>query len=234
MATYCLSDIHGMGNDFQEMLKTISFSDADRLYVIGDVIDRGRDGIALLQQIRSMENAVLLMGNHEYMMVEALRTKKTEVEILRWERNGCGPTREAFEKLSEDAQEELLDYLQQLPVSLELRVKGKDYYLVHGFPGKNTHDAVWGRPEGLSAEPPISGSQLIIGHTPVPLLLCRGEAEQNLYFRKMETSGGLNRILHAPGFWDLDCGCGHSAPGGALGCIRLEDLQEFYVPGRKI
>ena len=233
MGTYLLSDIHGMADAFEGMLKTIDFSSSDLLYVLGDVIDRGENGIALLRQILRMDNCVLLLGNHEYMMIEALRTKCTDKEILRWERNGCEPTFRAFQQLSHGEQENLLDDLQQLPVDLNIRAGGREYFLVHGFPGENTHDCVWGRPENLSQEEPVPGRQLIVGHTPVPLVLCRTEEERQLYYRKMEKTGALNRILHAPGFWDLDCGCGHTAPGGALGCIRLEDLREFYVPGRR-
>ena len=40
---------------------------------IMDLIDRREYGIELLQQIRKMQNCTLLMGNHEDMMVNALR-----------------------------------------------------------------------------------------------------------------------------------------------------------------
>ena len=56
--TYAISDVHGMGHLLDQMLEKIAFSEADRLYVLGDLIDRGPDpaggGAAsdLLQQLQ--------------------------------------------------------------------------------------------------------------------------------------------------------------------------------------
>lgn len=38
--TYAISDVHGMGHLLDQMLEKIAFSEADRLYVLGDLIDR--------------------------------------------------------------------------------------------------------------------------------------------------------------------------------------------------
>ena len=43
MSIYCISDIHGKRDAFYEMLKKINFKEEDHLYVLGDVIDRGKD-----------------------------------------------------------------------------------------------------------------------------------------------------------------------------------------------
>ena len=53
---YAISDIHGCFAQYQAMLREISFSSRDTLYVLGDVIDRGPDGIRILQDmmLRSM------------------------------------------------------------------------------------------------------------------------------------------------------------------------------------
>ena len=233
MAVYCLSDIHGMAGAFHRMLETIRFTDEDTLYVIGDVIDRGERGIALLQELMAMDNAVMLLGNHEYMMLDALRPGATPVEIGRWQRNGCRPTAEAFLKLSPREQKALLDYLKGLPDCLDVTVRGTRYFLVHGFPGENTHDAVWNRPRDASQENPLPGRRLIVGHTPVPFLVATTDEEEEAYFRTLEQENRHVEILKAPGFIDIDCGCGHSAPGCCLGCLRLDDGMEFYVPGRR-
>lgn len=42
MAHYVMSDIHGEADRFHAMLEKIHFSDDDTLYILGDVIDRGR------------------------------------------------------------------------------------------------------------------------------------------------------------------------------------------------
>ena len=45
MATYVISDIHGEYGKFMELLDIIHFSDEDILYVLGDVVDRGKNPV---------------------------------------------------------------------------------------------------------------------------------------------------------------------------------------------
>lgn len=42
---YCMSDIHGEIDKFHAILDLIEFSEADILYVLGDVIDRYPGGV---------------------------------------------------------------------------------------------------------------------------------------------------------------------------------------------
>ena len=89
MAHYVLSDIHGYLNRFTSMLERIGFSDQDTLYILGDVIDRGPEGVRLLEQIRQTPNMILLLGNHEYMCLQAHAPEATERDLYRWSRKGC-------------------------------------------------------------------------------------------------------------------------------------------------
>ena len=59
MSTYVMSDIHGQYKSFVKMLNLIRFGEDDKLYVIGDVIDRGPDGIKIIQHLMKMKNAVI-------------------------------------------------------------------------------------------------------------------------------------------------------------------------------
>ena len=70
--TYVLSDVHGDKRRFDEILRKIGLTPDDRLYVIGDVIDRKPGGIEILDTLLGMKNATLLLGNHELMMLNAL------------------------------------------------------------------------------------------------------------------------------------------------------------------
>ena len=70
--TYVLSDIHGQMRRFQSIMKQINLQPEDTLYVLGDVIDRYPDGIKILRQLMVMPNVKLLLGNHEFMMLNAL------------------------------------------------------------------------------------------------------------------------------------------------------------------
>ena len=229
MAVYCMSDIHGRLDLFHKMLEMIEFSEKDTLYVIGDVIDRGTDGIPLLQEIMNTPNIIMLLGNHELMMLDYYSPDVTEVEISRWNRNRNLFTLLKYEALPPEEQEQVLEFLKRLPDCIGVKVGNIDFWLVHGFPGSDTEEAVWGRPKGIETPNPLPGRQVIVGHTPVPLLLCRNDQEEEAYFRKMEQAGDHVRILYTPGFIDIDCGCGHNVPGAALGCLRLDDFREFYL-----
>ncbi len=166
MAHYVLSDIHGEADRFHAMLEKIQFSPEDTLYILGDVVDRGPDGISLLREIMGMSNAIMLLGNHEYMMLQYMSPSASETNIRRWNRNGNAPTLAAYRCLGDQEQQEILRYLRTLPTHLDVKVNGKKFYLVHGFPGENVHDEVWGRPT-RSTPNPIPDYHLIIGHTPV-------------------------------------------------------------------
>lgn len=66
---YVTSDLHGCAPQIlQTLLDRAGFSDEDFLFVLGDVIDRGKHGIDLLLQLSQMGNAQLILGNHEAMM----------------------------------------------------------------------------------------------------------------------------------------------------------------------
>ena len=72
MATYVISDIHGMYDKFLKMLDKLGFNDDDTLYVLGDVLDRGPNPIKVLQKMMEMPNVIPIVGNHELMAMECL------------------------------------------------------------------------------------------------------------------------------------------------------------------
>jgi len=208
------------------MLERIHLSEEDTLILLGDVIDRGPDGIALLLEIMEMPNVIMLLGNHEYMMLQYLSPSATGTEIRRWNKNGNAPTLAAYLKQKAKAQQRILGYLRGLPVHIELEVNGMRFYLVHGFPGENVHDEVWTRPT-MESENSIPECKLIIGHTKV-LSMIQPEGKRFAHAMELEAKNEHLKILHTPGFINLDCGCGYDMPIKALACLRLDDLAEFY------
>ena len=62
MATYVISDIHGMYSKFIELLNKIKLKDTDTLYILGDVLDRGPDPIKTLLKIMSMPNVICMLA----------------------------------------------------------------------------------------------------------------------------------------------------------------------------
>lgn len=64
--TYFVSDIHGEYDLFLKLLDKIGFSDGDILYVLGDMIDKGKQSVKLVDYIRRKPNIKAIVGNHEF------------------------------------------------------------------------------------------------------------------------------------------------------------------------
>ena len=85
---YVLSDIHGHYSRYKSIMRQINLQRDDHLYVLGDCIDRNHFGLKILKELYLMPNATVLLGNHEYMMLDALTKASPENEyIRRWYRN---------------------------------------------------------------------------------------------------------------------------------------------------
>ena len=66
-----MADIHGNSKRFLSVMNQINLQPKDTLYVLGDIIDRYPDGIRILRMLMDMSNTKMLLGNHEYMMLNA-------------------------------------------------------------------------------------------------------------------------------------------------------------------
>ncbi|WP_150139256.1 symmetrical bis(5'-nucleosyl)-tetraphosphatase [Candidatus Enterovibrio escicola] len=67
MATYLVGDIQGCYLDLRHLLDTVHFSSShDHLYIVGDLIGRGPDSLAVLRYVRDLgEHAHTVLGNHD-------------------------------------------------------------------------------------------------------------------------------------------------------------------------
>ena len=111
---YVSSDLHGYSLEkFKKLLSRAGFGDDDYLFILGDVIDRGSDGVKILEWLMLQPNIELIRGNHEDMLLRCdfLFDEVTESNIdslsayqlssyRNWKRNGASPTIEALRALS--------------------------------------------------------------------------------------------------------------------------------------
>lgn len=67
MATYAIGDIQGCFTTFSRLLEKIGFDPArDRVWLVGDLINRGPDSLAMLRWARQHDAALtVVLGNHD-------------------------------------------------------------------------------------------------------------------------------------------------------------------------
>lgn len=237
MSTYVMGDIHGEYYKFVDLLSKISLQEKDTLYVLGDVLDRGRHPIKVLEMMMQMPNVKLLAGNHEFMAIEFFDffcediTKKKITDfsdemvenLSDWLENGARPTLEEFMRLSERQRNAVTDYIIDVSAYKKIKVLNRKYLLVHAGLGNFSKDKkltdyslqelIWDRADYTTKY--FDDTLVVTGHTPTQLI--EGNDRPGFIFRKN------NHIA-------IDCGACYQ--GGRLAAICLETGEEFYSEER--
>src|SRR2546430_4285997 len=66
MATYAIGDIQGCMSSLERLLASLPLGDDDRIWLVGDLVNRGPRSLDVLRWARSMDDrAVCVLGNHD-------------------------------------------------------------------------------------------------------------------------------------------------------------------------
>lgn len=228
---YAVSDLHGYPLEkFLECLKKINFSDNDFLYVLGDCIDRGPDGIKILKWLMYQYNTQLILGNHEAMMLasEFIFDEITEnaldnltgsklIAYMTWMSNSAEPTVTALSAMRYSEIKYILQFLKEAPLYEALTVNDRDFLLTHSGLGNfskdkklseyTENDLTWNRPTLETRY--FDDITVVFGHTPTVYL------DEKYKGRAIVTDTWI----------DIDVGAGLGLDPMFL---RLDDMKEIY------
>jgi serine/threonine protein phosphatase 1 len=228
--TYVISDLHGRYDLYRAMLEKIKLSDKDTLYILGDIVDRGDEGLKIVLDVGNRDNVTVIMGNHDYLALTILLSinrgfRPGELADMRhiidsWNFDGGAATYNEYRNLSQADQRLALMIMDSFRNFAEIKIGGNEFVLCHGGIGNfsperelsdySIEDLAFYREDYSKAKFATPGKYLITGHTPTAAI--EGAEEGRIYKNKDHIA--------------IDCG---AVFGYGLGCICLDTMEEFYV-----
>ncbi len=135
MSTYVIGDPQGCAASFDALLDRVAFDpQVDRIWVVGDLVNRGPDSLGVLRQIIALgQSATVVLGNHDlHLLAVSAGVRKP----------GRGDTLDAV--LAAPDADALLAWLRRRPMAHRECVAGIDVLMVHAgvLPGWTTDDTM--------------------------------------------------------------------------------------------
>jgi serine/threonine protein phosphatase 1 len=191
-----IGDVHGYCDALFRLLEAIAVNSDDRVYLLGDLIDRGEQSRQVVNFIfQNSDQYRCILGNHEHMLLKALgETEVSEQWLQAWLHSGGAATLISY---NHQIPEEHLDWFKSLPTYIDLG----DFWLVHAgvhpdYPlAQQTREQFcWIRDEFHAMTKPYFADKVIItGHT--------------LTFAFPEVKPG--KIARGVGWLDIETGAYH-------------------------
>lgn len=192
MRTFVYTDLHGNYNLFKQIQNYLGKN--DRAICLGDNCDRGPDGIKIIQETLKDNRIIYLQGNHEAMLVDAVRKSQNngnisfrmldeaDMDILRY--NGTIQTLQSLQLLPRKERKYLIEQLERLPVyTITTGKDGCIVFLSHAgcnpmqlhelYRNKTLSKLMWDRKHIAKEKFYYNGDSelyIIHGHTPVQTL----------------------------------------------------------------
>lgn len=246
---YLISDIHGNLLEFKQILKKIEFDgEKDNLIIMGDILDRGPDGIALLRYVKPyiLDNSMeLLLGNHELFAVMYLNGVLGEentdkvLDERTWTAFGGGDTLKSIKNMTAFEKKNLLSFLEHLPIYSEISSRYLGNVIV-------THTGIDCNNYVMNADGTINVKSSIkkafennIYSYMVGMDLHQVPKKDKERFDQFIIVGHVpcfrlnkdmsNNFYRTDYYMDIDAGAGHMEQGGTLGCYCVTTDEEIYL-----
>lgn len=168
--TWAIGDVHGCERALVALLEVLAPTADDTLVFLGDVVDRGPSTRGVIERLLALSHTcrvVGVLGNHEEMLLTALREEK---RLLPWIDSGGQAALDSYGGDPAAIPEEHLAFLESfVPYWFDERAIYTHANLEPGIPLDQQTDPWlrWTRLRGT--EPRYSDAHIVIvGHTPQP------------------------------------------------------------------
>ena len=218
---FVAGDVHGEFATLKGLLDQVGFdAGRDRLFALGDLIDRGPDPAAALDWIESGRITLSVRGNHEQRLLERITRAEEEPDAGAW---GLA-MHPWFADVDRDAWPRWKTVIRAMPLAATVATRNGPVGLVHASPTARTWDAMLGMlragdpdtvwhalentaiaradrlraaQDGMPDDGQIDGVRAVItGHTPLFRVACTGNT------------------------WHIDTNAG--LPGGSLTLAQID------------
>jgi serine/threonine protein phosphatase 1 len=212
-----IGDVHGHYEALISLLDAIALAEDDKVYFLGDLIDRGPLSAKVVDFVMS-NNYKCLLGNHEQMLLDAVGNGQISSNLLQsWLYSGGYATLVSY---NNKIPQEHIDWMRSLPTYLDLG----DIWLVHAgihptmpLEEQTSDQFCWIREEFHSISKPYFADKLIVtGHT--------------ITFTFPGVQPG--QLVSGAGWLDIDTGAYHQNSGWLTG-LDITNQKVYQVHAKK-
>lgn len=197
---YAIGDIHGCSTALKTLIEAIDPQPEDTIVLLGDLIDCGPDSRGVLDQLIALSgrcHLVVLMGNHEEMMLQALESRS---EFNYWFKLGGEQTLQSYSPAIRPGLEVIPDHHVRFIRDCRPYFETADFILLHAaydpelpMNRQSGETLRWAYVFPDRLVPHSSGKVVIAGHT----AQASGEILDRKFFKIIDTAAYAGGWLSA-------------------------------------